>query len=662
MRRRGAGRSRVVAALVAALAALGVLAVAPSAGAATLPPNFEVQTVFSGIKRPVNFRFAPDGRVFVATQSGKIWVYSSVNDPTPTLFADLSKPVYDFEDHGLLGMALDPGFDLGRPYVYALYAFNQELTNHYQQQPQGFEPHTKTPALPSEPAEIGGVPNYEGDYCQETRDVKAQQKIEREEGKTPVTIEEEGCQVSGVLVRLTAVGNHALTVGSGPEKEAAKEEVLLEGWCQQSTTHAPGDLNFGPEGALFVSGGEGAMFEQPDYGQFENVCEDPPEPFGPILDREGALGGSLRSQSVLRDHELGPEYATLLSGSLLRIDPNTGEGWPGNPFATGPGSEPNARRIYAFGYRNPWRFVVSSRLGSIFLANVGNGHYEEMDRIPLGASSAFNSGWPCYEGGPAGVNDRNYEYAGEGGESSWIGVCKSFYKAEDEGHPQTRPPFYAYVNGGPAVPGDPCPGKPTDIGGLAFYEGSAYPADYKDALFFADPIRGCMYVMQAGADGVPNIATATTFFSEPGKFSFPGVDIEQGPEGNIYFAEFGSGSNGAIKRIVYNKPSEPSGGGGSGGGSSTGTPTPAPATYKPPKIKKRPQKTTTSRTAKFVFQGQAGLRFRCKIDSKKFSSCRSPRTYKNLKPGKHSFRVYGANSAGTRLTKNTTFSWKIVKK
>jgi glucose/arabinose dehydrogenase len=657
VRRRRPRRRAAAAALAMALAVLGVLTAAPSAGAATLPANFEAQTVFSGIKNPANFKFAPDGRVFVATQNGKIWVYDSVNDPTPTLFANLSKPVYDFEDHGLLGFALDPGFDLGRPYVYALYAFNHALEDPYAQEPKGFEPHTKIPAEPSEPVEIEGKPNYEGDYCLETREVKAKQKKEREEGKTPVTIEKEGCEVSGVLVRLTADGDKAVTVGSGPEPEAAKEEVLLEGWCQQSTTHAPGDLGFGPEGALFVSGGEGAMFEQPDYGQFENVCEDPPEPLVPLTNRETALGGSLRSQSVLRNHSLGPEYKTLLSGAVLRIDPDNGDGWHGNPFAGGPG-EPNKKRIYAFGYRNPWRFAISPRLGSIFLDNVGNGHYEEMDKIPLGSPGIFNSGWPCYEGGPAGVNARNYEYAGEGGPSSWIGVCKSFYEAEDAGHPQTQPPFYAYANGGPAVPGDPCPGKPTDIGGLAFYEGSDYPAAYKNALFFSDPIRGCIYVMQAKADGEPDIATATTFLSDPGKFTFPGIDIEQGPEGNLYFSEFGSKPNGAIKRIVYNKPYEP-GPPSNGGGSN---PPPPPPVYKPPKIQKRPQKKTTSRTAKFVFKGEPGLRYRCKIDNKKFSSCHSPRTYKHLKPGKHGFRVYAADSAGTRLTKNTTFSWKIIKK
>jgi glucose/arabinose dehydrogenase len=662
VRRRGARWRAAVAALVTALAAVGVLGEAPSAGAATLPANFEAQTVFSGITNPVVFRFTPDGQVFVATKSGKIWLYENVHDPTPTLFANLAKPVYDYEDHGLLGLAIDPGFEIGRPYVYALYTFNHALTDKYTQFPHVTDPKAEPLAWPEYKGPAG---SFEEDKCPEGEKVK----------KKEIPEELEGCEVSGLLVRLTDENGHAAPSATAPE-----EEVLLEGWCQQSTTHAPGDLGFGPEGALFVSGGEGAMFSKPDYGQFENVCEDPPEPGHAILDRLNALGGSLRSQSVLRDHSLGPEYATLLSGSVLRVDPNTGEGWPGNPFLTGPKTELNARRIYAFGYRNPWRFAVTPRLGSIFLSNVGNGHYEEMDRIPLASgpltpAAAFNSGWPCYEGGQNGVSVRNYEYAGEfeGHPDPSIQACIDFYEAEDEGKPQTRPPFYAYVNGGPAVPGDPCPGKPTDIGGLAFYEGSEYPAAYDKALFFADPIRGCIYVMQAKSDGEPNTATATTFLSEPGKFTFPGVDIEQGPEGDIYFAEFGSGGNGAIKRIVYDKPEEESGGGGGGGGNNGGGGNgnggnngggnpPPPPTYTPPKIQKRPKKTTTSRTAKFVFKGEPGLRYRCKLDGKKFASCSSPRTYKKLGLGKHSFRVYAVDAAGTRLTANTTFSWKIVKR
>jgi glucose/arabinose dehydrogenase len=648
---------RTVVALATLAMLIVALAVAPSAGAATLPSGFEAQTVFSSLKQPVDFRFAPDGRVFVSTKGGKIWVYDSINDPTPTLFADLSKPVYDFEDHGLLGIALDPQFNLGRPYVYALYPFNHALEDHHQQQPKGFEPHTKAPLWPSKPAEIGGDPNYEGDYCQETLEVKEKLK----------PIEEKGCEVSGVLVRLTANGDEAVTNAGG-----AKEEVLLEGWCQQSTTHAPGDLGFGPEGALFVSGGEGAMYEEPDHGQFGNVCEDPLDSTLPEW-WVTSEGGSLRSQSVLRDHT-DAAHSTLLSGALLRIDPNTGAGWPGNPFAAEP--EPNAKRIFAFGYRNPWRFIVSPRNGSIFLSNVGNAHYEEMDRIPLSGAAPFNSGWPCYEGGPGGVSTRNDEYSQK--EPATVDVCKQLFEAEDAGHPQTKPPFFSYEHNGPVVPGDPCLGHTTDIAGLALYEGNDYPAAYRSSLFFADAIRGCIYVMRANAECEPDPSSVSAFVSGNAPFSFPGVDIEQGPEGNIYYAEFGTGpaggANGAIKRIVYNGPREPeppngggpacrhdtgggSGAGGGAGASGGGTPT---QTYSPPKLGKRPGKRTASRSAKFAFGTPGAPRFQCRIDKKKWASCRSPRTYKRLALGTHTFRVRAADAGGAPLTKATVYGWRIV--
>ena len=75
--------------------------------------------------------------------------------------------------------------------------------------------------------------------------------------------------VSGRLSRLQASGN-AMT---GPE------QVLIEDWCQQYPSHAGGGLEFGADGALYVSGGDGASFNFADYGQDGNPvnpCGDPP--------------------------------------------------------------------------------------------------------------------------------------------------------------------------------------------------------------------------------------------------------------------------------------------------------------------------------------------------------------------------------------------------
>ena len=86
---------------------------------------------------------------------------------------------------------------------------------------------------------------------------------------------------------------------------------------------------------------------------------------------------------------------TELLGSVLRINV-TGQTTytipPGNPFADGPGG--NADEIYAYGVRNPWRYSFDRVSGDLWLGDVGQGAWEEVDKIIAGG----NYGWDCYEG------------------------------------------------------------------------------------------------------------------------------------------------------------------------------------------------------------------------------------------------------------------------
>ena len=84
-----------------------------------------------------------------------------------------------------------------------------------------------------------------------------------------------------------------------------------------------------------------------------------------------------------------------LDGAILRVDPATGLGWSGNPF-TGP--DDNARRIIAYGLRNPFRFTFRPGTNELWLGDVGYNTWEEIDRIQSPAGPAENFGWPCYEG------------------------------------------------------------------------------------------------------------------------------------------------------------------------------------------------------------------------------------------------------------------------
>ena len=131
--------------------------------------------------------------------------------------------------------------------------------------------------------------------------------------------------------------------------------MLVNDWCQQFQFHPGGGLEFGADGNLYVSGGEGARWGIWDYGQLgdpPNPCGDPPgNTPGSVLTPPTAEGGRLRAQDLRTSGDpLG------LSGSLIRIDPDTGEGVLGNPMFSS--AEANARRMLAHGFRNPVGLAV----------------------------------------------------------------------------------------------------------------------------------------------------------------------------------------------------------------------------------------------------------------------------------------------------------------
>ena len=79
--------------------------------------------------------------------------------------------------------------------------------------------------------------------------------------------------------------------------------MFIENYCQQYPSHSIGTLAFGGDGALYVSGGDGASFNFVDYGQkgypSKNPCGDPPGGVGATLAPPTAEGGALRSQDLL---------------------------------------------------------------------------------------------------------------------------------------------------------------------------------------------------------------------------------------------------------------------------------------------------------------------------------------------------------------------------
>ena len=481
--------------------AVGVQSVA--AAGPTIPDGFRDELMWDGLTHPSAIAFAPNGAVFVAEKSGRILVFDNLNDDTPTLFANLVTNVHNAWDRGMLGLAVDPAYPT-RPYVYVLYTYDHVLGS-------------------AAAAPRWGTAGVEADTC-----------------PNPPGFTADGCVVSGRLSRLTASGG----VMTGAE------HVLIEDWCQQFPSHSVGTVAFGPDGALYVSAGEGASFGNgADYGQLggttpaggpyptpPNPCGDPPGGVGGAMTVPTAEGGALRAQDI-RTRGAGDPVG--LSGTIIRINPDTGVAWPTN--ANAGDASANARRIIAYGMRNPFRFTFDAT-GRLWLGDVGSGSWEEINLISDPSAAARNFGWPCREGASA-----TGTYQG-------LDLCISLTASA------AAAPEITWSHNAEVVSGDGCGGPggtSSSISGLAFQAAnSPFPAPYDGALFATDYSRNCIWAYPLGSNGRPDKAQGRLFADLRRTDDTTGgaVQLRVSPQGDLVYVDY---DRGEIRRIRWYGPNQP---------------------------------------------------------------------------------------------------------
>jgi glucose/arabinose dehydrogenase len=242
------------------------------------------------------------------------------------------------------------------------------------------------------------------------------------------------------LSRFTANGDTVI---------AGSETILVNNVPSDTGFHPGGFLDFGPDGKIYVG------FGTPDVTRY--------------------------SQDLMS-----------FAGKVLRINPD-GTVPSDNPFF----GNPTARgAIWAYGFRNPFTGAVDPTTGKIFVNDVGENSYEEVNELKKGK----NYGWPTAEGY---TNNPNLE--------------SPFFAYDHSFHPNNE----AAVTGG------------------LFYHGNAWPSEYQGKYFFADYDEGTLRFVNPSTPG-----QATMF----GTDLYRAVDLDLAPDGNVYYLSIWSGE---IRKIAY---------------------------------------------------------------------------------------------------------------
>jgi len=219
--------------------------------------------------------------------------------------------------------------------------------------------------------------------------------------------------------------------------------------------HVGGSIRFGPDGKLYFAVG--------DNGQGTNA-QDLSNPHGKILriNKDGSIPAD-------------------------------------NPFVGQPGK---LEAIWAYGFRNPWRFQFDSATGRLYGGDVGDFSWEEVNRIVKGG----NYGWPLHEG-------------------MCTSNCTGFID-----------PIHTY----------PHAGESASVTGGPVYRGNMFPSEYQGDLFFGDYAKG--FIRNADLDASGDVTAVHEFDEQAGSV----VDLKVAPDGSLYYLTYFPG---ALYRISHSTTS-----------------------------------------------------------------------------------------------------------
>jgi glucose/arabinose dehydrogenase len=246
----------------------------------------------------------------------------------------------------------------------------------------------------------------------------------------------------------TVIARYQASAGNADLADPSSGIILLT-IPQPFANHNGGQLQFGPDGYLYIGMGDGGSANDP-------FCNG---------QRDDTQLGKLLRIDVDQNVDSAPFYGIP----------------PSNPFAA---AGPPADKIWARGLRNPWRFSFDRATGDLYIADVGQSAREEIDFQPHASAGGENYGWKIMEGTLCGAG-------GSFGCPAGVPACSS---------PSFQAPLYEYGHAGSGG----CTG--TVIGGYV-YRGAAYPA-LDGVYLYGDYCFGWLFGNgQLLTPGVPQLTT-----------------------------------------------------------------------------------------------------------------------------------------------------------
>lgn len=269
----------------------------------------------------------------------------------------------------------------------------------------------------------------------------------------------------------TVIARYQVSAGNPDVADASSAQIVMT-IPQPYGNHNGGHIEFGPDGYLYIGMGDGGSAGDPqNYSQ--------------------------NNQSLL--------------GKMLRIDVDNGTPYaipPDNPFV----NDPNVLdEIWATGIRNPWKFSFDRATGDMWMGDVGQNAWEEINFQPADSPGGENYGWRCYEG------NAPYNTNGCGPMTDYV-----FPVAEMANNFQTG---WCSVTGG------------------VVYRGQQFPG-MNGHYLWTDYCAGEILATVQEADGT--FATHQAL----GNQGFGFVAFGEDSDGEVYVVRIGSGSNGTVLKVV----------------------------------------------------------------------------------------------------------------